>query len=119
MLQLAESRLDNVVYRMGIASSRPAARQLVSHRHITVNGEKVNIPTRAVHISAFDITRIELPEVDFRVACSKGTYIRSIVDDLGQNLGCGAYVTRLHRTEVADYPTDKMVSLDTLSLIHI
>ena len=45
MLQLAESRLDNVVYRMGIASSRPAARQLVSHRHITVNGEKVNIPS--------------------------------------------------------------------------
>ena len=45
LLQLAESRLDNVVYRMGIASSRPAARQLVSHRHITVNGEKVNIPS--------------------------------------------------------------------------
>jgi len=45
LLQLCESRLDNVVYRMGIASSRPAARQLVSHRHITVNGEKVNIPS--------------------------------------------------------------------------
>jgi small subunit ribosomal protein S4 len=45
LLQLAESRLDNVVYRMGIASSRPASRQLVSHRHITVNGEKVNIPS--------------------------------------------------------------------------
>ena len=45
LLQLAESRLDNVVYRMGIAPSRPAARQLVSHRHITVNGEKVNIPS--------------------------------------------------------------------------
>ena len=45
LLQLCESRLDNVVYRMGIASSRPSARQLVSHRHITVNGEKVNIPS--------------------------------------------------------------------------
>src|SRR5210317_1470734 len=45
LLQLCELRLDNVVYRMGIASSRPAARQLVSHRHITVNGEKVNIPS--------------------------------------------------------------------------
>ena len=45
LLQLAESRLDNVVYRMGIASSRPAARQLVSHRHITVNGELVSIPS--------------------------------------------------------------------------
>ncbi|MGV8946560.1 MAG: 30S ribosomal protein S4 [Lutibacter sp.] len=45
LLQLCESRLDNVVYRMGIAPSRSAARQLVSHRHITVNGELVNIPS--------------------------------------------------------------------------
>jgi small subunit ribosomal protein S4 len=45
LLQLCEARLDNVVYRMGIASSRRAARQIVSHRHITVNGEVVNIPS--------------------------------------------------------------------------
>jgi small subunit ribosomal protein S4 len=45
LLQLCESRLDNVVFRMGIAPSRSAARQLVSHRHILVNGEKVNIPS--------------------------------------------------------------------------
>ena len=45
LLQLCESRLDNVVFRMGIAPSRSAARQLVSHRHITVNGKKVNVPS--------------------------------------------------------------------------
>lgn len=45
LLQLCESRLDNVVYRMGVATSRRGARQLVSHRHITVNGEIVNIPS--------------------------------------------------------------------------
>jgi small subunit ribosomal protein S4 len=45
LLQLCESRLDNVVYRMGISPSRRGARQLVSHRHITVNGEIVNIPS--------------------------------------------------------------------------
>ena len=45
LLQLCEARLDNVVYRMGIAPSRRGARQLVSHRHITVNGEVVNIPS--------------------------------------------------------------------------
>jgi len=45
LLQLLESRLDNVVYRMGIASTRRAARQLVSHRHITLNGKVVNIPS--------------------------------------------------------------------------
>jgi small subunit ribosomal protein S4 len=45
LLQLCEARLDNVVYRMGIATTRRAARQIVSHRHITVNGELVNIPS--------------------------------------------------------------------------
>lgn len=45
LLQLCESRLDNVVYRLGVARSRSGARQLVSHRHITVNGEIVNIPS--------------------------------------------------------------------------
>ena len=45
LLQLCESRLDNVAYRMGLAPSRSGARQLVSHRHITVNGEIVNIPS--------------------------------------------------------------------------
>ena len=45
LLQLCESRLDNVVYRLGVAQSRNAARQLVSHRHITVNGKVVNIPS--------------------------------------------------------------------------
>lgn len=48
LLQLCESRLDNVVYRMGISPSRSGARQLVSHCHITVNGEKVNIPSYQV-----------------------------------------------------------------------
>lgn len=45
LLQLCEARLDNVVYRMGVAPSRRAARQIVSHRHITVNGEVVNVPS--------------------------------------------------------------------------
>ena len=48
LLQLCESRLDNIVYRLGIASSRSAARQLVSHRHITVNGVLCNIPSRTI-----------------------------------------------------------------------
>lgn len=48
LLQLCESRLDNVVYRLGIANSRSGARQLVSHRHITVNGEILNIPSHSL-----------------------------------------------------------------------
>ncbi|MBV1888500.1 MAG: 30S ribosomal protein S4 [Urechidicola sp.] len=49
LLQLCESRLDNVVYRLGVAPTRNAARQLVSHRHITVNGELVNIPSYSLN----------------------------------------------------------------------
>jgi small subunit ribosomal protein S4 len=49
LLQLCESRLDNVVYRMGVSPSRNGARQLVSHRHITVNGEIVNIPSYSLN----------------------------------------------------------------------
>ena len=56
LLQLCEARLDNVVYRMGIAPSRRGARQIVSHRHITVNGELVNIPS--YHLKAGDIVGV-------------------------------------------------------------
>ena len=49
LLQLCEARLDNVVYRMGVSNSRSGARQLVSHRHITVNGEIVNIPSYSLN----------------------------------------------------------------------
>lgn len=56
LLQLCESRLDNVVFRMGIAPSRSAGRQLVSHRHILVNGEKVNIPS--YHVKPGDVIAV-------------------------------------------------------------
>ena len=56
LLQLCEARLDNVVFRMGIAPSRRGARQIVSHRHVTVNGENVNIPS--YHLKAGDVVGI-------------------------------------------------------------
>jgi tRNA pseudouridine55 synthase len=61
-------------------------------------GEDVELRLRNVTISEFEITRIELPEVDFRVICSKGTYIRSLVNDFGKALDNGAYLSRLRRT---------------------
>lgn len=62
-------------------------------------GEEVELKTRRVHISEFEITRIALPEVDFRIVCSKGTYIRSLAHDFGMSLGCGAYLSALCRTK--------------------
>jgi tRNA pseudouridine55 synthase len=66
-------------------------------------GEEVELRLRNVTISEFEITRIELPEVDFRVVCSKGTYIRSLVNDFGKALDNGAYMSALRRTRSGNY----------------
>jgi tRNA pseudouridine55 synthase len=66
-------------------------------------GEEVELRLRKVTISEFEITRVELPEVDFRVVCSKGTYIRSLVHDLGKALDNGAYLSELRRTRSGNY----------------
>jgi tRNA pseudouridine55 synthase len=63
----------------------------------------VEIKARQVTISAFEITRIDLPDVDFRVVCSKGTYIRSLARDFGERLGSGAHLTRLCRTRIGSF----------------
>jgi len=57
-------------------------------------------------IEAFEIDRVALPEVSFTVRCGKGTYIRSLVHDLGQALGCGAYLSALRRTKIGVYNVD-------------
>ena len=57
------------------------------------------------------------PYLTLEVHCSKGTYIRTLVDDLGEVLGCGAHVTVLRRTAVADYPTEKMMTWDALQAL--
>lgn len=76
----------------------------------------IDIPREArdIEIYKLEVTRFQDNYVDMMVHCSKGTYIRSLVDDLGQLLGCGAYVTRLHRTQVTDYPSNKMLTLEGL-----
>jgi len=63
-------------------------------------GEAVEVVARPVSIYEFEFTRIELPEVDFRVSCSKGTYIRSLAYDFGKMLGSGGYLSALRRTQI-------------------
>lgn len=66
-------------------------------------GEEVEIASRKTTIHEFELTRIALPEVDFRIVCSKGTYIRSIAFDLGRALQSGAHLTALRRTKIGEY----------------
>lgn len=75
-------------------------------------GKVVEIKKRKVTITAFEITRIELPEIDFRVVCSKGTYIRSLANDFGKALQSGGHLSSLRRTKIGDYNVNK--ALDPL-----
>jgi tRNA pseudouridine55 synthase len=75
-------------------------------------GEQVEIATRKTTIHEFEITRIELPEVDFRVVCSKGTYIRSLAYDFGIALESGAHLNALRRTKIGDYSVEEGISPD-------
>ena len=75
-------------------------------------GQEVQMPDREVHISTFDLTRFALPEADFRIVCSKGTYIRSLARDLGETLGCGAYISALCRTRIGEYRLQDALSLE-------
>lgn len=69
-------------------------------------GQEIELKPRAISITAFDITAIEGPEVHFRVACSTGTYIRSLAHDFGKALGCGGYLQELRRTKIGAFSVD-------------
>ncbi len=73
--------------------------------------EKVKLKERKVRIYRFDIENINLPLVDFRIKCSKGTYIRSLADDFGRALGSGAYLYRLCRTAIGDYRVEDALTI--------
>jgi len=77
------------------------------------SGEEVEIAARKVHIKEFEITGIKMPEVSFRVVCSKGTYIRSLAFDFGRALDSGAYLSVLRRTRIGDYQVADAMSLDS------
>ena len=79
-------------------------------------GESVDLKSRKVSISHFEITRIELPEVDFKVVCTKGTYIRSLVYDFGRSLNNGAYLSSLCRTKSGDY--DLRNAFEVMELVN-
>ena len=77
-------------------------------------GITVEREARPITIFELNFIKYNAPYLTLEVHCSKGTYIRTLVDDLGEALGCGAHVTMLRRTAVADYPTEKMLDWHTL-----
>ena len=73
-------------------------------------GEEVEIAFRKTTIYEFEITRIALPEIDFRVKCSKGTYIRSLAYDFGKALNSGGYLSSLCRTKIGEFKLENAIS---------
>ncbi|RQS49776.1 MULTISPECIES: tRNA pseudouridine(55) synthase TruB [unclassified Burkholderia] len=78
-------------------------------------GQTVEREGRNVTIHALDLLACELPDVTFRVTCSKGTYVRTLAEDIGEALGCGAHLTMLRRTGVGALTLEHAVTLDALS----
>ena len=66
-------------------------------------GKEVKLEARKIFIKEIEITKVEMPVVHFRVVCSTGTYIRSLAFDLGKELGCGAYLSKLCRIRIGDF----------------
>lgn len=75
-------------------------------------GEHVDIPSRTVNISEFEITKIDGLNIDFRVVCSKGTYIRSLANDYGKALKSGAHLSVLRRTKIGDFDVKNATSIE-------
>lgn len=72
--------------------------------------KEVVLQPKPIHIYTFELTRMALPEVDFRIVCSKGTYIRSLARDFGELLGCGAHLSALRRTRIGAFDVREAVS---------
>jgi tRNA pseudouridine55 synthase len=78
-------------------------------------GQEVELKTREVEVRVFEITSIALPEISFRIVCSKGTYIRSIARDFGNQLGVGAYLSELCRTRIGSFHLKDAQSIDEVT----
>ena len=75
-------------------------------------GTNIEIKAREVEIEKFEITKINIPKIEFKVSCGKGTYIRSLAHDFGRKLKCGAYLTSLRREQIGNFKLDSAYTID-------
>jgi tRNA pseudouridine55 synthase len=78
-------------------------------------GVELQLEPRAITINNFTIEKIEMPFVYFRVVCTTGTYIRSLANDYGKELGCGAYLSSLRRTRIGDFLAEDAQQMQDLA----
>ncbi len=78
-------------------------------------GKEVELQPREVEVKEFEITSLKLPELHFRIVCSKGTYIRSLARDIGEALGVGAYLSQLCRTRIGEYRLENALTIEEVT----
>ena len=82
-------------------------------------GIQVDRPARKITITRLEIEKIDIPNVQFYVECSKGTYVRQLAEDVGKLLGCGACISQIERVRVGAYSIDQAVTIDKINESHI
>jgi len=85
--------------------------------HLARQGKEVDIPARKVTIYSLEITNYSYPELKIRTHVSSGTYIRTLAEDIGSELGTGAYCTQLRRTSISDWDISKAQTLASLGVV--
>ena len=82
-------------------------------------GEEIVREPRFIRVGAWDLTRLALPELDFRLRCTKGTYVRALAHDLGQKLGCGAHLSALRRTATDKLTVDQALTMEQIEALSL
>lgn len=116
----AESLTGNIMQTPPIYSAiKQDGKRLYEHAR---KGEDVKIKERMVHVSKFEIIKVEMPKVYVRIVCSKGTYIRSLVQTFGKNLNSGAHLSQLTRTRIGKFELSQAIDIqefiDSFSLTN-
>jgi len=102
---------------IGTIKQIPPMYSAVKHKgknlyHLARKGKEVERKAREVTVSDFKIKKIDLPDIEFEITCSKGTYIRAIANDLGERLGCGGILSSLRRTRIGNYSVEDALGVD-------
>ncbi|MBL6663014.1 MAG: tRNA pseudouridine(55) synthase TruB [Flavobacteriales bacterium] len=116
----AQSLTGNILQTPPIYSAiKQDGKRLYEHAR---KGEDIKVKERMVHVSKFELVKVELPKVHVRIVCSKGTYIRSLAQTFGKNLNSGAHLSQLTRTRIGKFELSQAIDIqefiDSFSLTN-
>jgi len=123
--QISEGLIDSVAKNfLGEIMQVPPAHSAVKIEgkrvyELARKGREVKLEPRRIFIKEFEVTKRETPVVDFRVVCSTGTYIRSLANDFGEVLGCGAYLSSLCRIRIGEFKLADALTMEEFEKLHI